>query len=158
MGRQVTFTVWRHTETRHVWSSGRQMVGEDIIDDMLVEKSGVRASVSDHLSNRRTMLAWARTGIAVMALGFVVSRFGLLLRELKPRLPRPFPQSVSTMFGATLVAIGGLLIILATFDYLRTGRAIDRNSYHWSPALEVALSLMLVTAGVVLTVYLVLTG
>ena len=134
-------------------------MAENLIDDMPVgKKSGGQASVSDHLSNRRTVLAWARTGIAVMTLGFVVSRFGLLLRELQPLLPRPFPQSVSTWFGATLVAIGGLLIILATLDYLRTGREINRNSYHWSPFLEVALSLMLVLAGVVLTVYLVLTG
>lgn len=114
--------------------------------------------VRDHLANKRTMLAWARTGIAVMALGFVVSRFGLLLRELRLTTPRLLPEGVSTVFGATLVVIGGLAIVLAALDYLRTGRAIDRHAYRWSPALEFALSLLLVLAAVVLAIYLVLTS
>jgi putative membrane protein len=34
----------------------------------------------DHLANERTFLAWVRSCIAIMALGFVVARFGLLIR------------------------------------------------------------------------------
>ncbi len=30
----------------------------------------------------RTLLAWMRTGLALMGLGFVVARFGLFLREI----------------------------------------------------------------------------
>jgi putative membrane protein len=37
------------------------------------------------LANERTFLAWLRTSIAVMSLGFVVARFGLWLRELALR-------------------------------------------------------------------------
>ena len=115
-------------------------------------------TVRDHLANKRTMLAWARTGIAVMALGFVVARFGLLLRELRPLLPRRLPEGVSTAFGTALVVIGGFLVVLAAVDYLQTGRAIDRHTYRWSPVLEFALSTLLVLAAAVLAVYLVLTG
>lgn len=115
-------------------------------------------TVRDHLANKRTMLAWARTGIAVMALGFVVARFGLLLRELRPLLPRRLPEGTSTAFGTALVVIGGVLVILATLDYLRAGRAIDRHAYQWSPVLELALSLLLVLAAAILAAYLVLTG
>jgi putative membrane protein len=131
------------------------MVGEKGIDKTPPTSD---TAVRDHLANKRTMLAWARTGIAVMALGFVVSRFGLLLRELRPTTPRLLPEGVSTVFGASLVVIGGLAIILATLDYLRTGRAINRHTYHWSPALEFALSLLLVLAAGVLAIYLVLTS
>ena len=114
--------------------------------------------VRDHLANNRTMLAWARTGIAVMALGFVVARFGLLLRELRLALPRLLPEGVSTVFGTALVVIGGILILLAGVDYLRTGQAIDQHVYRWSPALEFILSLLLVLAAIVLAVYLILTS
>jgi len=114
--------------------------------------------VRDHLANKRTMLAWARTGIAVMALGFVVARFGLLLRELPLALPRHLPEGVSTVFGTALVVIGGILVLLAGLDYLRTGQAIDQHVYRWSPALEFTLSLLLVLAAIVLAVYLVLTN
>ncbi len=40
--------------------------------------------VSDHLANERTYLAWVRTGITVIALGFVVSKFGILVKEIDP--------------------------------------------------------------------------
>ena len=34
---------------------------------------------SDHAANERTFLAWLRTGIAVIAFGFVVEKFNLFV-------------------------------------------------------------------------------
>lgn len=34
---------------------------------------------SDHAANERTFLAWVRTGIAMIAFGFVVEKFNLFL-------------------------------------------------------------------------------
>ena len=34
------------------------------------------------LAAERTLLAWLRTGLAMMGFGFVVARFGIFLREL----------------------------------------------------------------------------
>jgi uncharacterized membrane protein YidH (DUF202 family) len=42
--------------------------------------------VRDYLASERTMLDWSRTGVAVMALGFVVARFGLVLLDGHPVL------------------------------------------------------------------------
>jgi uncharacterized membrane protein YidH (DUF202 family) len=36
-----------------------------------------------YFAAERTLLAWVRTGIAIMAFGFVVARFGLFLRLLR---------------------------------------------------------------------------
>ena len=33
-------------------------------------------NLNDHLANERTFLAWLRTGIGVMAFGFVVVKYG----------------------------------------------------------------------------------
>jgi uncharacterized membrane protein YidH (DUF202 family) len=38
--------------------------------------------VLQHLANQRTFLAWLRTSVAVIGLGFIVSRFGLLIRTI----------------------------------------------------------------------------
>ena len=35
-----------------------------------------------YLAAERTLLAWIRTGLALMGFGFVVARFGLFLREV----------------------------------------------------------------------------
>ena len=37
---------------------------------------------ADHLANERTFLAWIRTSLAVIGLGFAVAKFGTWLREL----------------------------------------------------------------------------
>src|SRR6185312_13592283 len=115
------------------------MAGEKGTDEPTATERPPGDIVRDHLANKRTMLAWARTGIAVMALGFVVARFGLLLRQLPLTLPRHLPEGVSTVFGTSLVVIGGILILLAGVDYLRTGQAIYQHMYRWSPALEFTL-------------------
>ena len=39
-------------------------------------------SYTDHAANERTFLAWIRTGLAVMALGFVMERLDLFLASL----------------------------------------------------------------------------
>ena len=45
---------------------------------------------SDYLAAERTLLAWIRTGLALMGFGFVVARFGLFLEALG--MNRPMPQ------------------------------------------------------------------
>ena len=37
---------------------------------------------SDHSANERTFLAWVRTGIAVIAFGFVIEKFNLFVLTL----------------------------------------------------------------------------
>jgi len=41
---------------------------------------------SEILANERTFLAWVRTSIAVMSLGFVIARFNLWIREVAIRV------------------------------------------------------------------------
>ncbi|HZS88649.1 MAG TPA: DUF202 domain-containing protein [Chloroflexota bacterium] len=112
----------------------------------------------DHLANERTFLAWVRSCIAIMALGFVVARFGLLIRELGPNAPRRTPMGLSTGFGVALVVCGALLTILATLRYRATTRAIDRDVYNPSHWLILLLAGGLVGVAALLAAYLVLTA
>jgi len=112
----------------------------------------------DHLANERTFLTWVRSCIAIMALGFVVARFGLLIRELGPNAPRHTPVGLSTGFGVALVVCGAALMILATLRYRDAARAIDRADYHPSPTLILLLSGGLVAVGALLVAYLVLAA
>ena len=45
-------------------------------------RSTIMGSFTDHSSNERTFLAWLRTGIAVVAFGFVVEKFNLFITAL----------------------------------------------------------------------------
>ena len=76
------------------------------------------------------MLAWIRTGIAVMAFGFAIARFGLFLRQLVATNPAAVHRSSgleSTWVGAALVGIGVLTSLSATLRYAQIRRAIVRG-------------------------------
>ena len=83
-----------------------------------------------HQANERTMLAWIRTGIALMAFGFAIARFGVFLRQvaalsaLAPHSTRGFG---SAWLGAALVATGVITSSGATLRYHQIRRAIERG-------------------------------
>lgn len=58
------------------------LVHEKRMIRMTSEKMSDSNRSVQYLANERTFLPWLRTSIALIGLGFVVSRFGLFLREL----------------------------------------------------------------------------
>jgi putative membrane protein len=58
---------------------------------------------TDHAANERTFLAWIRTGIAVIAFGFVVEKFNLFLIVLagtvSPTASRAWTDRITKPFG-----------------------------------------------------------
>jgi putative membrane protein len=116
--------------------------------------------VTDHLANQRTFLAWIRTGLATITFGFVVERFGLLLRELgiKIGLTEILPVHYSSFFGVSLTILGVVIMVVALFEFLHIRRSIDSESFHPSAAFPVILTIIASLIGVLLAIYLLLTG
>jgi len=94
-------------------------------------KTGAEANpnlLRDRLANERTFLAWLRTGIAIISLGFVVARFDIFLYEMARVGGRTPESSKATIpIGVVLVLAGPLIILLASFRYLHTDRALLAN-------------------------------
>jgi len=73
-----------------------------------------------YFAAERTLMAWIRTALGLMALGFVIDRFGLILRQVLPEFgTRAFPKAVSFWGGTALVVAGALMAIVAAARYLR---------------------------------------
>ncbi|MGH6749848.1 MAG: YidH family protein [Methyloceanibacter sp.] len=94
---------------------------------------------SDHAANERTFLAWLRTGIAVIAFGFVIEKFNLfaltllngtdLGEKVHAQLERysgPFGWGA----GHAFIAVGIAAILIATIRFVRTGRLLDDTAVH----------------------------
>ncbi len=98
-----------------------------------------------YLAAERTLLAWVRTGLAMMGFGFVVARFGLFLREVAAVQGAAPAHSIraSLWIGTALVVLGVVVDVLAAVVYVRTVRRLDAGRH-----LEFrAVSLGVVTAG-----------
>jgi putative membrane protein len=117
------------------------------------------ARAREHLANERTLLAWVRTAVAIMGLGFVVARFGLFLRQLAvERAAPPEPAHASAVIGAALVGASVLITALSTVRFFRARAQIERGGYEPEAFTEVLLVAITVLAGLALLGYLVATG
>jgi putative membrane protein len=122
---------------------------------------------SDHAANERTFLAWVRTGIAVIAFGFVIEKFNLFVLTMasassldvahRLQLER-VSGPLGRYDGLALVLVGLALIVAAAVRFVRTGWRLDDEEVHSAGSLRAELIssavLALLVAGI--SAYLVL--
>jgi putative membrane protein len=114
---------------------------------------------TEFLASERTFLAWIRTSISVVSLGFVVAKFGVWLRELAGRaLPGPLPPGSGTSLpiGVTMMAFGALLAVLAVWRYNAVNRTIERGEVHADRILVMLVTVMVVLLAVAMIVVMLL--
>jgi putative membrane protein len=76
----------------------------------------------DLLASHRTLLAWDRTAISFAGLGFVVAKFGLFLRSLRPQ-PREATNPVIIHLSGYL----GIFMVVVALMFTVVGLAQHRS-------------------------------
>ncbi len=129
-------------------------------DPMSAPPANQRASLADYLAAERTLLAWIRTGLALMGFGFVVARFGLFLQEFQVVEHVALGRSTgpSLWFGTVLIVVGVLVNILAGWHHVRLVKSLDRGDTEYSrPSIQpVAIAFFLALVGLAMAIYLLL--
>ncbi|MBA3453978.1 MAG: DUF202 domain-containing protein [Deltaproteobacteria bacterium] len=74
-------------------------------------------------ANERTLLAWIRTGLALMAFGFVAARLTVWLRLDAPERSGSFPA----WLGIVVLALGTACHVIGAFRFVHARRAILAN-------------------------------
>jgi len=111
-----------------------------------------------YFAAERTFLAWIRTGLGLMGVGFAVSRFGLFLREMRAsELHSPVhAKGLSVYAGVALVALGVAVNVSAVAHHFRTVRELRTGTWLSGRVSTnaVTLGLVLAAVGVGMGVYL----
>ena len=113
-----------------------------------------------YFAAERTLLAWLRTGLGLMGVGFAVARFGLFLREMQAVQSNATGRTMglSLWAGVALVALGVIVNVSAAVRHVQVVRQLSVGT--WQPgkvsASAVALALVLAAIGVGMAVYLVI--
>ncbi|KMJ56075.1 DUF202 domain-containing protein [Alkalihalophilus sp. As8PL] len=104
--------------------------------------------IQQHLANERTYLAWIRTAIAIIGIGFLATtlHFNTPLHE--------YMDNALAMFisGFSLV-LGLLTIILATYIYFRNRKTINTQTFHSSFKIIVYMTVVVFMILILFMVY-----
>jgi putative membrane protein len=99
-------------------------------DDSMPRQDADSRDPTTYLAEDRTLLAWIRSGIALMGFGFVVARFDHFLHELDATQSGSPGETTafSVVLGTVLMVRGGVLVtILASFKYMRRIRDLEQG-------------------------------
>jgi putative membrane protein len=128
----------------------RRRCGNDAPGSARAKERGMIRDYTNIAANERTFLAWVRTGIAVIALGFVIERFNLFLLTIARavtidaerlhihRLEHP----AGRYGGEALIGAGVMLIVISTFRFIHTAGLLARDEPYTARATSVSLYLL----------------
>jgi inner membrane protein YidH len=112
-----------------------------------------------YLAAERTLTSWVRTALSLIALGFVVDRFGLVLELMHKGFAAADPGSrmLSTWAGSLLIGLGAAMALFAGIRYLRFAIAYHRegrSGVRHGIYLGVVFSFVLALIGIALVIFL----
>ena len=110
-----------------------------------------------YFAAERTLLAWVRTGVTLVGLGFVVARFGLFLRLLNVSHPEVHRVGTSGLIGVGFAIAGGIVTAIATLQFglfVRNMPPAELPRPRLTHYLSLFLGALLSGAGLLLGMYL----
>ena len=113
-----------------------------------------------YFAAERTFLAWIRTGLALMGVGFAVARFGLFLRQMRAAETHVILHGtgVSVWSGVAIVALGVIILLAASIEHLQLIAHLKSGT--WQPGRlsrnAIVLAILLALVGIAMGIYLLI--
>ena len=131
----------------------------DARDAMPISESDPRV----FFAAERTLLAWLRTGLTIIAIGFMVARFNLFVQLMTLQMHPPAGNvfaPLASVLGISFTVLGSLAIIIATFQHRRFVATLSPPDLPpaYSAKIALFLSLFIAVLGFALAGYLWLTA
>lgn len=106
----------------------------------------------------RTLLAWNRTSLSLIAFGFVVERAGLLMQALTPAQDLSTQESLTLWLGLAFILLGCVTSAFSAQQYLRVLKSLQPAEFPPGYAAKwgIAINWLLTIMGVSLSLILVM--
>lgn len=104
----------------------------------------------------RTLLAWNRTSISLMAFGFVIERFGLFLEIAGKEEIKVFQRHISFIVGISFILLASFMAVYSVIQYkrvLETLRPVEIPA-GYNLTVGMAVNSIIGFLGVLLSLYL----
>ncbi|TYS13761.1 DUF202 domain-containing protein [Rossellomorea vietnamensis] len=105
--------------------------------------------IQQHLASERTFLAWIRTAIAIIGVGFLVTNLHFTMADKLS----PLSDLLANIIGLSSVGLGILTIIMALFAYIKKIDAINNQSFRTSRATIIALAVFVIVIAIIFGTY-----
>ncbi|PEL13487.1 YidH family protein [Bacillus sp. AFS017336] len=95
--------------------------------------------IQQHLANERTYLAWVRTSITIMGVGFLITNLHFSTMTSNAKMG----DALSKIIGLSSIIAGIFALIISTISYFIKGNDINNQTFKFSRILVVYLSIAL---------------
>jgi putative membrane protein len=109
--------------------------------------------ITDHLANKRTFLAWVRTGIALMGFGFVISKFEIFIHILNRSSYNNIGNSL--IAGEIMIILGIVTIGYGLYEFLSNEKDIENNNVNSRKFESIVFSAIIIGMAILLLVFIV---
>ncbi|MCD7035555.1 DUF202 domain-containing protein [Metabacillus sp. GX 13764] len=100
------------------------------------EKTASSKYIQQHLANERTYLAWIRTAIAIIGIGFLITNLHYTFMSESSSEA----NTLTLIIGIASIVCGISLILFSAFDYIRKMKRIDEQTFQPAKHLIIWLS------------------
>lgn len=103
----------------------------------------------------RTLLAWNRTAISLMAFGFVIERFGLFLELIGKEEIRIFQRQISFLVGVAFIMLASFLAGYSALQHRRFLKTLRPTEVPagYDVVAGMIVNFVVAVLGVILTLY-----
>jgi putative membrane protein len=105
--------------------------------------------IQQHLANERTYLAWIRTSVTIMGVGFLITNLHFSTLTIKIYMA----DILAKVIGLASIVVGVIALILTTISYFKKGNDINNQTFRFSKLMVVFLSFSLILVFLVFGLY-----
>ncbi|MED1201511.1 YidH family protein [Heyndrickxia acidicola] len=116
-----------------------------------IEQTGESKYIQQHLANERTYLAWIRTNITIIGVGFLITNLHFSTQTQKIVIG----DILAKVIGLASIFVGIISLIISTFSYFKKGKDINNQTFRFSRIMVIFLSVSLIFIFLIFGIYYV---